>query len=140
MSVKEHRFIIGRARECDIVLADNSVSRKHAELIFRSDGKLFLIDRKSQNGTALMLSGSPQTIRQEFVSPTDSIQFGNVHMSVKEILEAIRLKFPSFEAGPARPAPPPSQDAKEWVKGKQLKRCACGTVKREGEPCPECGQ
>ncbi|QUH03275.1 FHA domain-containing protein [Saccharopolyspora erythraea] len=43
---------IGRHRECDIVLDDVTVSRFHAELV-RQDGRYFLADGGSLNGTYL---------------------------------------------------------------------------------------
>ncbi|MDQ2813160.1 MAG: DUF1707 domain-containing protein [Actinomycetota bacterium] len=46
------RFTIGRTRDCDLCLADLSVSRRHAELVRRPDGWL-LSDLGSHNGTRL---------------------------------------------------------------------------------------
>jgi hypothetical protein len=44
------RFTIGRTRDCDLCLADLSVSRHHAELVRGADGWL-LTDLGSHNGT-----------------------------------------------------------------------------------------
>jgi len=140
---KERKFTIGRSRECDIVLADESVSRKHAELIFMPDGKLFLTDCNSLNGTALITDGKLTPVHQEFLSPTDVVRFGKVNMPVKEILEGIHLKFKSFNTQAAMQTPQPAkipQPQKPWVRGDRLVRCGCGAVKPEGRKCQECGQ
>src|ERR1035437_4394278 len=46
------RFTIGRTRDCDLCLADLSVSRRHAELV-RGAGGWLLNDLGSHNGTRL---------------------------------------------------------------------------------------
>jgi pSer/pThr/pTyr-binding forkhead associated (FHA) protein len=46
------RFTIGRTRDCDLCLADLSVSRRHAELV-RGAGGWSLNDLGSHNGTRL---------------------------------------------------------------------------------------
>lgn len=55
-SPKSGRFIVGRAPECDIVLAPRSVSRRHAAFELRDEGWR-LMDLRSANGTKL--SGRP---------------------------------------------------------------------------------
>lgn len=83
----------------------------------------------------------PQKIRQELVSPTDTVPFGDVRMPMDKLLESIRLKFPSFGITPAPPLPPPEPTArKPWVQAKRLVRCSCGAVKTRGGACPECEQ
>jgi hypothetical protein len=47
-----HELVLGRSSRCDLVLADLSVSRRHARLFFR-DGKWVLQDLASTNGTAV---------------------------------------------------------------------------------------
>lgn len=43
-------LLIGRSRECDVVLGSGAVSRRHARLLFR-DGHWVLCDLGSTNGT-----------------------------------------------------------------------------------------
>lgn len=135
----ERKFTIGRARTCDIVLADDSVSRQHAELTFLPEGKLLLTDCRSSHGTALLTPNGAQPIRQELLSPLDNVQFGDIRMPVKELLEAIRLKFPSFEAGGVRQPGVEPTPQRPWVQGERLVRCTCGAVKSKGSICKECG-
>jgi len=136
----ERKFTIGRARTCDIVLADDSVSRQHAELTFLPEGKLLLTDCRSTHGTALVTPNGAQPVRQELLSPLDTVQFGDIRMPVKELLEAIRLKFPAFEAGGVQPPPgvEPSPQ-RPWVQGERLVRCICGAVKAKSSNCKEGG-
>ena len=46
------RMLIGRTRRSDIRIDDSSVSRRHA-IIERKDGRFFLKDLKSTNGTSV---------------------------------------------------------------------------------------
>jgi len=128
---KERKYSVGRDRTCDIPIADESVSRKHAEIAFDM-GKILVTDCGSSNGTTLIRQGSPRPLKQEFVVATDHVRFGNVTLSVKELLEAIRAKdAPAAAAAPATPKP---------VDAGKIVRCGCGAVKRSGEFCTACGQ
>jgi hypothetical protein len=64
-------FVIGRARECDLVLDDPNVSRRHAELR-REDGTWAVRDLGSTNG--IKLNG--QRSRGGRLSPGDEITLG----------------------------------------------------------------
>jgi DNA-binding NtrC family response regulator len=46
----ERRCVLGSAKHCDVIIADPSVSRVHAEIEARSEG-LWIRDLKSRNGT-----------------------------------------------------------------------------------------
>jgi hypothetical protein len=50
--LEEARLVIGRSSGCQLVLADDTVSRRHAEL-FVEDGRWLLRDLDSSNGTWL---------------------------------------------------------------------------------------
>lgn len=126
MTHADRKYTVGRAPTCDIVLADESVSRVHAELVFLADGKLLVTDCRSTQGTVLLrLGGAQIAVRQELVSPLDTLRFGTVTMPVKELLQAIHLKHP-----PVAPMPP---------EGAGLVRCGCGAVKVKNKLCEVCG-
>lgn len=82
---------IGRSSECDIVLCDGMISRKHCVLLVHSNGSCELHDMASKNGTFLnkVRINSPTRVR-----PGDEIQIGDIRMV---ILEA--------EAAPGTPPP-----------------------------------
>ncbi len=132
----DRKYTIGRALNCDIVLADESVSRVHAELAFLADGKLLVTDCRSTQGTVLLRSGGAQiTVRQELVSPLDTLRFGTVTMPVKELLQAIHLKHPPADvSGHDRPSPALAMPPE----GAGLVRCECGAVKVKNKRCEVC--
>jgi hypothetical protein len=73
----EDRVIVGRARNCDIVLRDPSVSKFHAELRLTAAGIYEVTDRSSRNGTHL----NGQTLIGGYAAPIasgDRIRFGAV--------------------------------------------------------------
>lgn len=71
-------YVIGRKTdksECDFLIADMTVSRRHARLDISDDGqRCFLTDLHSHNGT--YINGEPVTVRIE-IYPGTNIQFGN---------------------------------------------------------------
>jgi pSer/pThr/pTyr-binding forkhead associated (FHA) protein len=131
------KFTLGRGRTCDVVLADASVSRHHAELERLDDGQWLLIDCHSSRGTAICTAGKTfLPVHQALVSPTDTVRFGELEVPVKALLEAVQRRFPT-RAHPRGEALPP---ARPWVQGRRLVRCACGHPKPADGPCPECGR
>jgi pSer/pThr/pTyr-binding forkhead associated (FHA) protein len=50
--IQQAQLVIGRSSGCELVLADDTVSRRHAEL-FTEDGRWLLRDLDSSNGTWL---------------------------------------------------------------------------------------
>jgi hypothetical protein len=46
----QSELLLGRSRECDVVLESGAVSRRHARLLFR-DGQWVMCDLGSKNGT-----------------------------------------------------------------------------------------
>ncbi|WP_425387536.1 FHA domain-containing protein [Desulfatirhabdium butyrativorans] len=140
VSMKEHKFTIGRSRHCDIVLSDETVSRNHAELIFLNNGYLLLIDCHSRNGTSIIENGRAHRITQDFLTPTDIVQFGSISITVKKLLEVIRLKYPSWPYRNIKPSSLERPSPNVWPDNAQLIRCDCGKIKQKGLPCRECGR
>ncbi|TMA33564.1 MAG: FHA domain-containing protein, partial [Deltaproteobacteria bacterium] len=69
---------IGRGAECDVVLDDDSVSRKHAELARDDRGVYRVRDLESGNGT--FLDGKPVGREPVLVPEGAKLRFGDVEL------------------------------------------------------------
>ena len=69
--------MIGRSSGCQLVLADHTVSRRHAEL-FTEDGRWLLRDLDSSNGTWL----NGRRIVEAEVRPGDVLHLGGCRLRV----------------------------------------------------------
>ncbi|MEM6730537.1 MAG: FHA domain-containing protein [Myxococcota bacterium] len=69
------RISVGRARNSDIVLSDNSVSKLHAHFIVNDSGHMTVVDAGSRNGVRLgkkkLNASEPEKVRSG-----DTITFG----------------------------------------------------------------
>ncbi|KJU85829.1 membrane protein containing Forkhead-associated domain protein [Candidatus Magnetobacterium bavaricum] len=90
--MREKRYKIGRARSCDIVLADDSVSRVHAELIVDSNNNIYISDFNSTNKTRLYRNNISYDINGQLLLQSDMVQFGDIKMPVKELLHAVGIE------------------------------------------------
>lgn len=82
--VKEGKNIVGSDGDCDIVLTDDFISSKHANLKYvNKDGeRIFIItDLDSTNGT--FLNDSEEPIAREELVDNDSVTFGQTKMKFK---------------------------------------------------------
>lgn len=73
------RFVVGRERTCDVVLASPRVSREHAEILLTDEG-VRINDLKSSNGTFF----NGERISAHDVADGDEITFGS---------EAVRFRY-----------------------------------------------
>jgi hypothetical protein len=73
----ESDLVIGRDPGCDVVLADDSVSREHARHVFR-DGAWILQDLDSTNGTLL----NRERVGRCQLQPGDRVQLGDQILDV----------------------------------------------------------
>ena len=89
--MKNRKITIGRSTDCDLVLADISVSRLHAELELIENGRLLLTDCHSSQGTFLIRAGHEEKVKQQTVSKHDLLRFGKITIPVSEILAATHL-------------------------------------------------
>ncbi|MCB0325289.1 MAG: FHA domain-containing protein [Bdellovibrionales bacterium] len=127
------RLTIGRSSECDIVLADPSVSRVHAELTVSDDGSLAVADRKSTSGTFLVQNGEPRRIAASKIAPGEAVRFGSMELTAAELLKA--AAEPSLSKDMRQEQPLSDRPAPQA----RRVRCECGTIKQMGTVCPDCG-
>lgn len=83
-------FVIGRSPYADVVLADISVARRHAELVATGDGRFHLTDCAGETGTWRRADGQAdgkwESIRQAFVTADEPIRFGEHACTVRSLL------------------------------------------------------
>lgn len=78
------RKSIGRTKENDLMIEDNSISKVHAAFVFNSKSQLVLADTGSTNGT--FINGQRIAYGRAFpVNNGDSLKFGTVDVSLKHI-------------------------------------------------------
>lgn len=140
-SSAQRTFKIGRAADCDIILADDSVSRHHAELVVTKQGELFLSDCRSTHGTQVVERGAGRPMTQEVVRREATIKFGEVTITVAELMNALRARYPELtfpaSGGADRNV---ERSSRQWPKGTRLVRCGCGAIKAKSQRCQECGE
>lgn len=73
MELSSGRLTFGRSPRCELVLADDTVSRRHATLRLR-DGRWFLVDLGSSNGSWV----NGRRVFDAEVVPGDEIRLGAV--------------------------------------------------------------
>ncbi len=161
----EPKYTIGRDKTCNVPIADDSVSRLHAEISLSDRGQIVLTDLRSANGTRILRGGAWIEVRTEILQPADEIRFGDVTLSARDLQETIERRIPGAlsvarpQAPPAppspglrpAPAPGPAQAAgTNWqpapippvvmggAAGGRVVRCECGAIKTLGIPCPTC--
>lgn len=147
----EAKYTIGREKACDIPIADDSVSRLHAEISLSDRAQIVLTDLRSQNGTVILRDGKTIEVRTEILQPTDEVRFGSITLAARDIIQTIERKKPGalsvarpqhpspghgMPGGP--PAPPPGIAFGAQPAPGRLVRCDCGAVKTIGQPCPGC--
>jgi len=96
MEVELKTYVIGRSALADIVLADESVAPRHAEVVATEDGQFFVTDCATASGTwrrvAAPESGDTEApplwepLRQAFVLGDEPLRLGEHLCTLKELL------------------------------------------------------
>jgi len=87
--VDGHTYIIGR--EADVYIEDHiyinslSVSRRHAAMKIKN-GRIYLCDLDSTNGTYVMENDSLVPFKEGYVSPSQTIVLGRVKCTINSLL------------------------------------------------------
>lgn len=81
-------YTVGRSSKADIALSgvDGSVSGVHAELVVSSEGRYFLTDAGSSNGTYVRDGEQWSPLRQGFIEAESEIRLGNQRMVGKDLI------------------------------------------------------
>ena len=85
---ERERKSVGRTKENDLTIDDQSVSKIHASLVLNSDNELMVADTGSTNGTFI----NNQRIaygKGILVKDTDKLKFGNVEVVLKHIVKEV---------------------------------------------------
>lgn len=80
---QERREPNGKSRY--IGLRDSSVSRRHAE-IYLVDGRIYLRDLGSKNGTYLLVNGGSHRHTEGYVDVDQEVRFGRYRCRVSQLL------------------------------------------------------
>jgi hypothetical protein len=117
------RFRIGRSESSEIVIADASVSRQHAELVELGGGRFALSDLGSSFGTHVWQNDAWIPAANTEIGADTAIRFGDFRTTVFDLLgeadrAALGLTPPPAPAPPASPPaaepahePPPAREA-----------------------------
>lgn len=88
--------VIGRSPYADVVLADASVARRHAEVVVTSDGRFYVTDCATASGSWRQVSEDAdrdrwEKLRQGFVGEEDLLRLGDHRCTLKELLRDVDL-------------------------------------------------
>ncbi|RCU50927.1 MULTISPECIES: FHA domain-containing protein [Corallincola] len=92
-------YSIGRSAHNDIVVNDASVSGRHAELVQAADGRLYLSDCQSTNGSFVDNNGQWQPLVQSFIEPQQTLRLGNITITAQQLLQQLNGSGPKRHPG-----------------------------------------
>lgn len=79
--IVDRDMVIGRHQQADIVLQAAHVSRRHAALILKEDGSLWIQDLGSSNGTFV----NNQQVTEQQLHNQDQINFENIRFQIIDV-------------------------------------------------------
>ena len=90
-------LLIGRSAHADVVIPDPSVSAFHAEVVATEDGRFYLTDRASDQGTYHRRSDADSwaSVRQAFVERSDQLRLGDYVCHVADLLDLALVRKPA---------------------------------------------
>lgn len=96
---ERRKYLIGKDAGCEIVLAHQSISKRHCTLIVTGDGTYFLSDMGSTYGVFVKKDGSWVRIKDAEVGPADIVRIGAFEVPVSTLL----LQLQALPKTTARP-------------------------------------
>ncbi|HEX8433648.1 FHA domain-containing protein, partial [Archangium sp.] len=126
---KSVRMVIGRGLDCDLVLNDQSVSRRHVELVFGGESGVLMRDLGSGNGTKI----NDERVDERKLAHEDVIFIGRTKLRFIDELE--RIKRMRAEAEEAERKEKEEAERKEKEAEEAEKKAAAGEAAgTEGQP------
>lgn len=88
---------LGSLADCDLVVAGDTVSPIHAQLMLTREGFLNVLDAGSDHGTWLGRNGQWIRVMKAELGQNDRIRFGEVEVTLEQLLplfgEEVRVQF-----------------------------------------------
>jgi hypothetical protein len=106
-------LIVGRSSHADIVVADDSVARRHMEIVVTHDGRYYVTDCASGAGTwrAVDMRNDKEVweeTRQAFVHPDQPLRLGTYRCTLSGLFAKLRpITVDERGAGYHDPGPKP---------------------------------
>lgn len=108
-------YVIGRSSFADIVIPDESVAPRHAEVVVTGDGRYYVTDCASSGGTwrRIAWQAKPdvredlgaeagwEMLRQDFVAGDEELRFGSYRSSLERLFAPSHARHDTAKA--ARP-------------------------------------
>ena len=85
--MESQTLTIGRSRDADIQIRDETVRRRHAELTVTRNGRYYVTDCGSLRGTRVFRGGEWTALRQGYVDPDERLRFGKFETKLAHLLE-----------------------------------------------------
>ena len=80
--------VVGRSQDCDLMISDDSVSRRHAELTLKGDS-WYIKDLGAKNG----IVQNDRTVAHSRLSNGDRFKLGNVHFTYQSKARNLGISF-----------------------------------------------
>jgi predicted component of type VI protein secretion system len=82
-------LLVGRSAHADIVIADETVSPYHVEIVVSDGGRYYVTDRASAKGTFHRVATNRPWIplRQGFVRGSDQLRLGDYECRISDLLD-----------------------------------------------------
>ena len=113
-------YIIGSADTADIVVKEEGISRRHAQLTITEGGLCLLADLDSTNGTSVLRKGSwKDVLKEEIVEKDDIVLLGlEYQTTIKDLLSKVKVKkepLPPRQKPRSDQQPPPQRSIAERI-------------------------
>ena len=127
---KSVRMVIGRGLDCDVVLSDQSVSRRHVELVYGGQSGVLLRDLGSGNGTKV----NEERVDERNLVHDDVISIGRTSLRFIDEQERIKQMRAEAEEAERKEKEEAEREAreKEEAEKKAAEAAASGAPSSEG--------